>query len=396
MSKPSCRSPVPAFKAKLALPASARLAGASWLFPLLLFAAPAGAQRLTIPAVVGIKYPSDWRWSPDGQSLTFTWDSGGVYGRYRVNAEAPGTPMPVAGAPAGEPGGGVARATPSPDGRFLARVERRAGDFALVVTPRDGAAGRDVASASENIGGLRWSPDGRRIAYTVGAHAAPHDTTFPEVGDKLIFARSEFVSGKLYVAAIDGGAPVAVQGPSGGYGAPSWVNATTLVVSHVAPDFTSRAIYFLDANGGPARAVHVDHEDKFWSMIDRGATPQASPDGKWILFASDTSGWDQLYVMPADGGPAVQVTRGAFDSWRPVWSHDGDRIAFDANEPGRPGDRQIGVVDLRGAPANATVTWLTHGRGTNIDAVWSPDDRRIAYQHTDAQTSPDVYVVASA
>ena len=395
MSKPSCRTHVPEFKAKLALAASARRAGTSWLFLFLLFAVPAGAQRLTIPAVVGIKYPSAWRWSRDGRSLMFTWDSGGVYGRYRVNAEEPGTPMLVPGAPAGEPGGGVGGAAPSPDGRFLARVERRAGDFELVVTPRDGGAGSSVASASENIGGLRWSPDSRRLVYTVGAHAVPHDTTFPEVGDKLIFARGEFVSGQLYVAALAGGAPVAVQGPSGGYGAPSWVNATTLVVSHVAPDFKSRTIYFLDANGGPTRAVHVDHADKFWSMIDRGATPQVSPDGKWILFASDTSGWDQLYVMPADGGPAVQVTRGAFDSWRPVWSHDGDRIAFDANEPGRPGDRQIGVVDLHGSPAHATVAWLTHGRGTNIDAVWSPDDGRIAYQHTDAQQSPDLYVVAS-
>jgi dipeptidyl aminopeptidase/acylaminoacyl peptidase len=370
------------------------------LLLLCLAAMPATAQRLTIPAIVGIKYPSAWRWSRDGQSLTFTWDEGGVYRRYRVYAAAPRTPELVpgvrAGAPGGfGPGGGGRGGAASPDGRFVARVERQGGGFALEVAPRGGGAPRVAARAAASIGGLSWSPDSRRIAYTVGAHVVPHNISFPEIGRKLIFARSQFVPGKLYVVKAAGGAPVAIAGPGGGYGRAHWVSATSLVLSHVSRDYKTRTIYLLDATGGPARAVHVDREDKFWSMIDRGAEPQVSPDRKWILFASDISGWDQLYVMPAGGGPGVQVTRGDFDSWRPVWSHQGDRIAFDANQPGRPGDRQIGVVDLHGSPADATVAWITHGRGTNIGAVWSPHDRRIAYQHTDAQHSADLYVIPS-
>ncbi|MGH9413737.1 MAG: S9 family peptidase, partial [Terriglobales bacterium] len=81
---------------------------------------------------------------------------------------------------------------------------------------------------------------------------------------------------------------------------------------------------------------------------------------------------------------------------RAQWSHDSTRIAFDANQPGRPGDRQIGVVDVNGNPAAARVNWLTHGRGTNIEPVWSPDDSRLLYQHTDAQHSGDLYVIAAS
>ena len=34
-----------------------------------------------------------------------------------------------------------------------------------------------------------------------------------------------------------------------------------------------------------------------------------SRDGKWIYFASNRSGEDQVWKMPADGGEAVRVTR---------------------------------------------------------------------------------------
>jgi dipeptidyl aminopeptidase/acylaminoacyl peptidase len=373
------------------------------LLLLLLLLAPtsAPAQRLTIPALVRIKYPSAWRWSRDGKSITFTWDEGGVYHRYRVSAEEPQAPTLVPGRRAGAPGGIGGGGRPnggvlSPDGHWVARVRRQEGGYALVVAARAGGAARVLVRSARTLGGLSWSPDGRRIAYTVGARVEAHNITFPEIGRKLIFARSQFIPGKLYVVAASGGAPMAVQGPSGGYGGAHWVSDTTLVLSHIARNYKTRTLYLLDARGGPELAVHVDREDKFWSMIDRGAQPQVSPDGRWILFASDISGWDQLYVMPAAGGAAVQVTRGDFDSWRPVWSHRGDRIAFDANQPGRPGDRQIGVVRLNGSPADATVTWLTHGRGTNIAPVWSPHDRRLAYQHTDAQHSADLYVIGSS
>jgi len=66
-----------------------------------------------------------------------------------------------------------------------------------------------------------------------------------------------------------------------------------------------------------------------------------SPDGKWIVFASDRpgslpkspDGKRQLWLMPADGGEAQQLTKlekgvGGF-----VWSPDSQRIAFSAEAP---------------------------------------------------------------
>ena len=57
------------------------------------------------------------------------------------------------------------------------------------------------------------------------------------------------------------------------------------------------------------------------------------PTASGSSFLSDRDGWDHLYVIPAAGGDPVQITKGQFEAWRPAWSHDSTRIAFDANEP---------------------------------------------------------------
>src|SRR4029077_7981857 len=72
---------------------------------------------------------------------------------------------------------------------------------------------------------------------------------------------------------------------------------------------------------------------------------------------------------------------------------DGTRIAFDSNEGGNPGNRQLRVVTVTGDPAHATIAAVTRGRGTNIDGLWSPDGRSLVYQHTDPQNSADLFVV---
>ncbi len=167
-----------------------------------------------------------------------------------------------------------------------------------------------------------------------------------------------------------------------------------LVFDRQSADFKKRTVYVADISNASLRPLHEDVEEQFWSIPgNSGSAAQPSPDGKWIAFLSDRDGWDHLYVMPATGGEAVQITKGKFEAWRPVWSHDGKKIAFDANEPDKPGDRRVGIADLSKGPAQATVTYLTAGRGTNIAPVWSLDEARLAYQHSDAHHSADLFAI---
>jgi dipeptidyl aminopeptidase/acylaminoacyl peptidase len=111
------------------------------------------------------------------------------------------------------------------------------------------------------------------------------------------------------------------------------------------------------------------------------------------MVVSDRDGWDHIYLIPAAGGDAIQITKGKFEAWRPSWSPDSTRIAFDANSPEQPGTRHLGVATIGSDPSKATIAMITTGRGTNIGPQWSPDGARLVYQHTDPQNSADLYTI---
>jgi Tol biopolymer transport system component len=63
--------------------------------------------------------------------------------------------------------------------------------------------------------------------------------------------------------------------------------------------------------------------------------PQWSPDGKRMLYSSHRgSQFDNLYVLPVDGGEPYQMTFGEWDHFDPRWSSDGERIAYISNQHG--------------------------------------------------------------
>ena len=68
-----------------------------------------------------------------------------------------------------------------------------------------------------------------------------------------------------------------------------------------------------------------------------------SPDGRWIVYISDRSGEDELYISPQDGlGKEEQITSGYKGfKYAPVWSHDSKKLAW-ADK-----DLRIWYVDIR-------------------------------------------------
>ena len=400
-------------------------------------ATPGGKSSLTIEQLLDIKHPSNPVWSPDGKHVVFVWDRAGVANLYVASTDGHGQPTALTAFAEGQVDhafwsrdsqmvyfphegsfwqAGISGGTPkpawaalgresnfviSPDGTRIALVRRRAGGgensaqkSELVVRSLADGSESTIARDDVSMGRLLWSPDGGSLAYTAGAKTINHDETPAYSGEKIIYRIWEFVAGQVYAVKIAGGVPVAIGAP-GEYGGLAWLNATHLVYDGQSKDFKTYSIYVADKADGKPHAIHEVTETKFWSIPDwgeAGAQPWPSPDGKWIAFLSDEDGWDHVYVMPVTGGTAVQITKGKFETWRPTWSHDSKRIAFDANEADRPGDRRIGIANIDGDPARASVAYITTGNGTNIDPHWSEDDKYLVYQHTDTRNSADFFV----
>jgi len=121
------------------------------------------------------------------------------------------------------------------------------------------------------------------------------------------------------------------------------------------------------------------------------------PSGRYLAFAANRSGSRQIYTIRADGGEAVQLTdiEGGVGSF--AYSDDGTRIAFTATDPEsdeskRRSERYGGyaveddsfrmshlwVID---AAAEMEPRRLTDGEFTVGSFRWSPDGRRIVFDH---------------
>ncbi len=359
-------------------------------------------------------------WSADGTALYFTRGgtlmtvpAGGGAPR-AVWAQSPGRNLTVspdgtrvaylAGGAGGGRGGGRGGGTDAGG----APPEAATGTTPTEIRIRSLTDGREttvasVVSSGGPVTGLAWTGDGQSLTFTSGGggRTIRHEKTPEYSGAKIIYTTNENVPGppgQSFIVAAAGGAPknytATIGGGGGGRGRGGrWIDASRFLVERTL-EFKRRQIYVGTINGDEPMLVHEDVKDTFWSMTgDAQGGAQASPDGKWVSFLSDRDGWDHLYVMSSAGGPAVQITRGSFEAWRPSWSPDSTRIAFDSNEGPNPGQRHLGLVLLNGDPSRATVTRLTSGPGTNIGAQWSPDGRTLVYQHTDARNSADLWVI---
>jgi dipeptidyl aminopeptidase/acylaminoacyl peptidase len=400
---------------------------------------PRPSSKLTIEQLVEIKHPSGHQWTPDGSHVWFTYDSGGINNVWAVPANGTGPAVALTRYPDGQTAAGafwskdgrtfffprdggllavsVSGGTPrtpwpsaahargftlSPDGTriaFLTGPTQGATD--VVVHNLSTNADQTIVHSDSAVSVVAWTPDGANLTYTVGGRAAEpiqHYASPPEIGPKLIFVATEFGGrgggGRSFTVPASGGTPTPVTGGrAGGFGrgGGAAIDATHVLSTRTSNNGLTRTTESIDVNGGPPVVLHVDTAAKFFSSVNT-TNNAISPDHRWLLYTSDVTGWDQIYIVPTAGGTPVQLTKAPGEHWRAVWSHDSKRIAWDANTAAKPGTRHIEVATIGDNPATATIVTVTSGSGTNTAPQWSPDDRQLVFQHTDHQNSADLYV----
>jgi dipeptidyl aminopeptidase/acylaminoacyl peptidase len=297
----------------------------------------------------------------------------------------------------------------SPDSTRIAYTTITGGIFQLRITSFAAGGADSLVKSEQPISAPSWTPDGANVIYTVGGGGGgpiQHQSSPPEIGPKLIFVATENGRGapgtSYLVPAVLGSSPKTIHaGGGGGFGGGrgggggSWLDSTHQLSASVSNNGKTRTTLSVDINTGETKTLHEETEDKFFSAVN--ATQSAiSPDRKWVLYTADTTGWDQIYVVSSSGGAPVQLTKTPGEHWRAVWSHDSKHIAWDTNTSDKPGTRQIEFATIADDPAKATITIVTAGSGTNTSPQWSPDDKRLLFQHTDAENSADLYVADAA
>ena len=183
----------------------------------------------------------------------------------------------------------------SPDGKDIAVIVSTP-DWATdkarkeidLVAVADGAR-RTLVSHRESLSSPRWSPDGSRLAFLA------KDPKTRKI--------------QVFVMPRNGGGARRATGNRQGVGDYAW-----------SPD--GKSVAFI-AQDPPLNAEAIKTHNKVFRITN----------GHFLL-DKEVAPW-QLWVAPAAGGKARQLTRGAFSlgtdhggATTPVWSRDGKRIAF--------------------------------------------------------------------
>jgi TolB protein len=111
--------------------------------------------------------------------------------------------------------------------------------------------------------------------------------------------------------------------------------------------------------------------------------PSFSPDGSKIVFESDRSGSQQLYVMDASGSNERRISFGGGWYAAPEWSPDGNLIAFTRRGAGA---RQIGIIKPDGSGERI----LTRGPADDSPS-WAASSREILFERAEPSGRPGIY-----
>lgn len=120
-------------------------------------------------------------------------------------------------------------------------------------------------------------------------------------------------------------------------------------------------------------------------------TPQWSPDSRQIVFVSDYTGNDEIFVVDIESGIVQQLTDNDAVDKDPHWSPDGTQIVY-ASDQDSPGiTRLYTLTFVSGEPPN--IQQLNRDSGSSYQPRWSPNGERILYIN-DRSGNGDIYTIS--
>ena len=123
-------------------------------------------------------------------------------------------------------------------------------------------------------------------------------------------------------------------------------------------------------------AIHAEIGNS--ESVNFARWPAPSPDGSTLAFSWAGSIW----TVPISGGQATRLTSSDGYDWVPIWSPDGEKIAFMSN---RYGSEDLFVVDASGG----TPERITFAANNDILSGWTPDGKSLIFSTRRGGQWPD-------
>jgi eukaryotic-like serine/threonine-protein kinase len=335
-----------------------------------------------------------------GSNITFSPDGNYVY--YRViSQELPQGALFQVSTLGGEPKKLLENVsdspiTFSPDGKQFSFVRNALGkESALMIANADGANGRKLVehkNPPEIISGPAWSPDGKKIVYEVSNVESNDQTVFEaSVADgstKPLTAQRWFRIAKLAWLA-DGGGLLMLATPGQDFVYQIWhLSYPEAEARQLTNDLNNYPGMSLAADSGTLAVIQSETQASIWvaplgdisrarqvtsgsGRVDRSLA--WTLDDSRIVFSSNASGIDDIWLMGADGSSPKQLTANARINQGPAVSPDGRYIVFHSDRSGVP---QLWRMNIDGSDQRQ----LTNGLGGAQSPQFSPDGRWLVYR----------------
>jgi Tol biopolymer transport system component len=241
-------------------------------------------------------------------------------------------------------------------------------------SPDESRRGLNVASLEE--------PNGRRLTAERTSGAFVPDAPGASRG-RLLFVRGQtlmaqpldadslMLSGDPVTVAED----VSFTSTQPQIAATASLNGTLVYVTNGRPD---RQMVWYDRSGKEVGRAAKGGQSGYLSL---------SPDGKRAAF-NRSNGQDAraLWVQDLERGQEMRLTTPQLNPDGPVWSPDGERLAFRARGPGADA---IYVKRVDGG----TEEILLQGPNRRYPSDWSRDGRWLVYTEVNAKSGPDIWLL---
>ncbi len=295
----------------------------------------------------------------------------------------------VVSAEGGEPrllGEGHAPAV-SPDGKLLAYTLKGQIWLLHLDYPKDDpkAKPEQLLQTRGSAEGLRWSPDGTRLAFVSNR------------GDHSFVAVYSAASGS--VTYLDPSTDLDTK--------PAWSpDSTRIVFLRIPPDKDSLlfephrtalpwSIRVVEVTTGKAHEAwrasegagsayrQTDSLDQlYWTVGDR------------IVFPWERESWLHLFAVPASGGTAAPLTPGNFEVEHVSLSHDRKTLVFDSNQNDID-RRHVWRIIFAAGGSNSAAEAVTAGEGIETQPVVASDGATVAVLRSDVRLPIRAAVVES-